>query len=212
MKARAQHAQTLGPQPALDSFAHNLGYRFTILTNQSGMTGRLDLTAPKVLPKGQWAIYMSLVEVIKSADSDAFDLKRINGDLYTLTPKAALQPGKTYSITLHGDGHFFSQYYVLPNAYVASDGLTARTIDASKSAIDPDSGLETLPFVAEMTDAAALQTEAAGDSTAMADARTRLRPDGQPQGRGYAGRDRRRAAASCPRRSAPHRSAALRST
>ncbi len=164
-ESRTHPAHALGLQASLDSFAHNLGYRFTILTNQGGMTGRLDLATPKVLPKGKWAIYMSWIEPIKSVDSDAFDLKHVNGDLYTLTPKAPIQPGTTYAVTLHGDGHFFSQYYVLPNAYVASDGLTARTIDASKSAIDPDTGQEILPFVAPMTDEAQLGTEAAGDST-----------------------------------------------
>ncbi len=164
-EGKTHHHVAPGPQAALDAFAHNAGYNFTILSNTGGMTGRLDLTTPKTLPKGQWSIYMSWIEPIKAADSDSFDLKHINGDLYALTPKGAIRPGKTYAITLHGDGHFFSQYYVLPNAYVASGNLKPRIIDASRSAVDPASGLEVLPFVGAMTDEARLGTEAAGDST-----------------------------------------------
>ena len=162
--ALAKARPATGPQAALDAFAHKAGYRFTILSNTSGMTGRLDLTTPKVLPKGQWAIYMSIVEVIKGIDSDDFDLKHINGDFYVLTPKAAIKPSTTYAITFHGDSHFFSQYYVIPNAYVAADGVKPRIIDASRAAIDPASGLEVLPFVADMTDPT-LQTTWSGDDT-----------------------------------------------
>ena len=161
------HVPAVPAQAALDSFAADAGYRFTIVSNKGdqGQIFRIDLTTPKTLPKGRWAIYMSLVEVIKSADSDAFDLKNIDGDVYVLTPKTAIRPGATYAITLHGDGHFYSKYYVLPNAFVTGDGLKPRIIAASRAAVDADSGLETLPFVAPMTDEAALATTSDGDAT-----------------------------------------------
>ena len=162
--AKPHHAVAAGPQASLDAFARDAGFHFTILSNADGMSGRLDLTTPKSVPQGKWAIYMSWVAVVKGIDSDAFDIKHINGDLYVLTPKATIRPGTTYPITFHVDGHFFSQYYVIPNAYVAADGLKPRIIDAARATVDKASGLEVLPFVADMTDPT-LQTTWAGDAT-----------------------------------------------
>src|SRR3546814_20152950 len=53
----------------------------------------------------------------------------------------------------------------MPNAYLVADGLEPRTIAATRPVIDPETGLETLPFVAPMTDEAKLATKSEADKT-----------------------------------------------
>ena len=38
----------------------------------------------------------------------------------------------------------------MPNAYLVADGLNPRTIAATRAVIDPEKGLEALPFAAPM--------------------------------------------------------------
>src|SRR3546814_12157225 len=70
-----------------------------------------------------------------------------------------LKPGASYTIRLWGVGAYFSKAFAMPNAYLAARGLDARTIAATRPVVDSDTGLETLPFVAPMTDEAKLATQ-----------------------------------------------------
>lgn len=159
-------------QTHLDALGADLGYRYTIVDNRQTCDGAscflstLTLTLPKDtdLPGG-WTLYFSYVAPLKTHESDAFDVKLINGDLYAVTPKpgAVLKPGAVHEIKLWAPGHFYSRGFVMPNVYVAAPGLAARTVAASRVVIDPETGLETLPFVAPMTDEAKLATQSPGD-------------------------------------------------
>src|SRR3546814_6765018 len=53
----------------------------------------------------------------------------------------------------------------MPNAYLVAEGLEPRTIAETRPVIDPETGLETLPFVAPMTDEAKLATKSDADKT-----------------------------------------------
>jgi hexosaminidase len=53
----------------------------------------------------------------------------------------------------------------MPNLYLASGDLTPRTIASTRPVVDPETGLEYLPFVAPMTDEAKLATGSTGDET-----------------------------------------------
>ncbi len=173
-------AKSPSPQARLDAFAAGLGYHITVTDNKvlgEGCPDKpvpalcfhadLDLTLPRTLPKGGWAIYASFVSPLLPPQSDAFDLTHINGDLYRISPKTgvALTPGKTYRIGLMAPAHLFSPYFLIPNAYVAIDGLKPRVIASSRAGIDKDSGLETLPFVTPYTDEAKLGVQNAADKT-----------------------------------------------
>lgn len=168
------------PQARLDAFAADLGYHITVTDNHvtgNGCPGKpipalcfqagLDLTLPKTLPKDDWAIYASFVSPMLPAQSDAFDLTHINGDLYRLSPKpgVTLAPGHTYRIGLMAPAHLFSPYFLMPNAYVAAGGLKPRVIAAARAKSDPETGLEILPFVTPFTDQARLATQNAADKT-----------------------------------------------
>src|SRR3546814_12375939 len=68
-------------------------------------------------------------------------------------------------IKLWGVGSNFSKAFGMPNAYLVADGLEPRTIAATRPLIDPETGLETLPFVAPMIDEAKLATKSAANQT-----------------------------------------------
>jgi hexosaminidase len=178
--ALAASKKAPAPQARLDAFAAGLGYHITVTDNHVLGNGcpekptpalcfhaDLDLTMPKVLPKEDWAVYASFVSPLLPPQSDAFDMTHINGDLYKFTPKPGVVfvPGKTYRIGLMAPAHLFSPYFLIPNAYVAADGLKARVIASSRTGVDKDSGLETLPFVTPYTDEAKLGVQNAADKT-----------------------------------------------
>lgn len=172
----AAHAAT---QQQLNSLAANMGVRVAILDNHPancpGQTGgcflsELDLTMPARIPgdlaAGDLQLFFGSVSPVIQADSDTFSLRLVNGDLHMLTMKdgVTLHPGKTYRVRLWSQGHFFSEYYVLPNMFLVS-GKRSATIAATRPTTDPDSLLEILPFVAPMTDEARLATQVADDRT-----------------------------------------------
>ncbi|MBV9528449.1 family 20 glycosylhydrolase, partial [Sphingomonas sp.] len=166
-------------QPELSALANGMGIRVAILDNQpancpaqSGgcFLSELDLTMPPTLPQdlasGDLKLFFGSVSPVIQADSDAFTMRLVNGDLHVLQlrPGVTLKAGVTYRVRLWSQGHFFSQYYVLPNMFLVSGNLSAP-IAATRPTTDPDSGLEVLPFVAPMTDEARLATATADDRT-----------------------------------------------
>ena len=172
----AAGAQT--PQAALDQFADHLGYRFTVLSNKltEGCPGEpapqycysaaLDLAMPGTMPAGDWSLYLGFVEHVLPPDSDAFTLTNINGSFYRLTPKPGMvKAGKTYRLKLTGPYHFFSPFILMPNAYVAQEGLKPRIVAATRPKRDPDSHLEELSFVTPFRDEAQLATQQPDDAT-----------------------------------------------
>lgn len=166
-------------QVALNTLADTLGYRFAVIDNQpqcpAGQQGcflsTITLTLPQALPAGLpqkgLSLYFSFPTQLPMIESDLFDHQLINGDLQRLTlkPGAVLRPGATHVVKLWGTGKFFSKAFPMPNAYLALGGLKARTIAATRAKIDPETGLEILPFVAPMTDETKLATKGGADRT-----------------------------------------------
>ena len=167
-------------QQELNALANAMGVRLAILDNKPAncpgqATGcflsELDLTMPAALAPdlagGDFKLYFSSVSPVIEAVSDAFAVRLINGDLHVLEPKpgAKLEAGRTYPIRLWSQGHFFSAYYPMPNMFLVSGKLAPAVIAATRPTTDPESGLEILPFVAPMTDAARLTTQAPDDQT-----------------------------------------------
>lgn len=164
-------------QAMLDSLAAQLGYRYTVVDNHPQcpeaapgcFLATITLTLPKALPTAPagLTLYFSFPNRLPLVESDLFDHQLINGDLQKLTlkPGVVLKPGATHVVKLWGTGSNFSKAFAMPNAYLVADGLAPRTIAATRPRIDPDTGLETLPFVASMTDEARLATKGGEDKT-----------------------------------------------
>ncbi|ATQ45064.1 N-acetyl-beta-hexosaminidase [Caulobacter mirabilis] len=168
-------------QPELDRAARELKVGFAVLEN--GVTGdcgsgeggcyrgELSLTAPHGLPPDGWALFFSHVERMRRVDDPRFRVEHVNGDLYRLTPapgSAGLKPGETYRIGFRGGGSHLSAYYPMPNHYLAAEGLKARVIESTRPIVDPETGLEGLPFVAPFVDEAKLERRSPGDRTVWA--------------------------------------------
>ncbi len=174
--ASAAVLATAPAQADLDRLAATMGYRYTILTNRpaSCPTGvprcfqaDIAIAVPADAASLPVEIRYSLVNPVLQADSDVFANRTINGDLNVLTlkPGQSLQPGRTYHVSLTGVGAFFSRNHMMPNATLAVAGLVPRVIAATRTGTDAETGLETLPFVAPMTDEAALARGAPDDQT-----------------------------------------------
>ncbi|WP_431561549.1 family 20 glycosylhydrolase [Sphingopyxis sp.] len=166
-------------QAALDRFADTLGYRLTMVDNRPACPAGIDgcflstitLTLPETLPadvptKGL-SLYFSFVNRLPLVESDIFTHRLINGDVQQLMlkPGVTLRSGASHEIKLWGVGSNFSKAFGMPNAYLVADGLKPRTIAATRAVVDRDTGLETLPFVAPMTDEARLATKSDADKT-----------------------------------------------
>lgn len=165
-------------QASLDRFADTLGYRLTMVDNRPACPGidacflsTITLTLPETLPADMptegLSLYFSFVNRLPLVESDIFTHRLINGDVQQLTlkPGAMLRPGAKHEIRLWGVGSNFSKAFGMPNAYLVADGLKPRVIAATRAMIDPETGLEILPFVAPMTDEAKLATKSDADKT-----------------------------------------------
>lgn len=167
-------------QQDLNALANGTGVRLTIIDNKpdkcpgqaSGcFLSELDLRMPDRLgadlANGGFQLYFGSVSPVIQADSDTFTVRLVNGDLHLLQPKPGvkLAGGRTYRIRLWSQGHFFSAYYPMPNMFLVSGRLQPAVVAATRTVTDPESGLETLPFVAPMTDEARLATASPEDRT-----------------------------------------------
>jgi len=166
-------------QASLDRLADTLGYRYQVVDNgpacPTGIEGcflsTITLTIPDklpdALPRQGLSLYFSFVNRLPLVESDIFTHRLVNGDVQQLTlkPGVTLRPGSKYEIKLWGTGSNFSKAFAMPNAYLVADGLQPRTIAATRPVLDPETGLEFLPFVAPMTDEAKLATKGGADKT-----------------------------------------------
>ncbi|AQR73405.1 family 20 glycosylhydrolase [Sphingomonas sp. LM7] len=181
-QAHASDPSTPTPlsQAEIDAFARDIGLRYEIVDNRPatcppGAEGCfltiLTLTMPAQLPadlgSGGFALYFGFVNRLPVVESDVFRNELVNGDLnrLTLKPGAALLPGKRYTVKLWGIGGHHSTAFPMPNLYIAGNGVQARVIEATRPVLDPETGLQRLPFVAPMTNEAKLATRGPEDRT-----------------------------------------------
>lgn len=172
-------AADTSPQASIDRLADTLGYRYQVVDNgpacPTGIEGcflsTITLTIPDklpdALPRQGLSLYFSFVNRLPLVESDIFTHRLVNGDVQRLTlkPGVTLRPGSKHEIRLWGIGSNFSKAFAMPNAYLVADGLQPRTIAATRPVLDPETGLEFLPFVAPMTDEGKLATKGGADKT-----------------------------------------------
>lgn len=172
-------AADTSPQASIDRLADTLGYRYQVVDNgpacPTGIEGcflsTITLTIPDklpdALPRQGLSLYFSFVNRLPLVESDIFTHRLVNGDVQRLTlkPGVTLRPGSKHEIRLWGIGSNFSKAFAMPNAYLVADGLQPRTIAATRPVLDPETGLEFLPFVAPMTDEAKIATKGGADKT-----------------------------------------------
>ncbi|MDZ3832965.1 MAG: family 20 glycosylhydrolase [Sphingopyxis sp.] len=177
MTAPSALASEAPSQAALDRLADTIGYRVTVVDNHptcpekvgACFLSTITLTLPDKLPQGLGtdglSLYFSYVNQLPLVESDIFEHRHINGDVQRLTlkPGVKLRPGAKHVVKLWGVGAQFSIERSMPNAYLVSDGLKPRTIAATRVVIDPDTGLDNIPFVDPFKDEARLATKGGAD-------------------------------------------------
>ncbi len=167
------HAASL-TQTELDRFAAELQVRYTVLDNHPAgcpdecFISRLSLVSPHGDSTGAWTFYFSMEAAVETVGTDQVSIRHINGDLYAMTPTTAyrgLAPGASLNIDLRSAGTQVTRFYMMPNEYVAAQGLVPRIVDSTRPVIDPDTGLESDPFVQPFLDEAKQAGRSAKDST-----------------------------------------------
>lgn len=187
----AAHGQVTGTPSAASSkwveLAERMDVQFAILDNSSGncpvgnedcFRAAITLTMPEHMPiAGNLQgirIYYGFVTRLLDFRSDTFQDRLINGDLreLSLRPGQELKPGSRHVLQLVGRANFFSTSYVMPNFYLVTPEGKALVLRATVPVIDAETGLETLPFVQPMTDAAKLARGTPADRTQWRSAAT----------------------------------------
>lgn len=183
-------ASAAAPSADLDRFAATLGYRVTVIDNRAHdcppLPGAvpapppsdaptpprrcsvvdIDLITPAgIVPPAGLEIHTSIIGRVLALDSAEFDTRYVNGDVSAFVAKSGvtLRPGQRYRLRLTVNIPLPSRSYIMPNAWVVAPGAAPVVIAATRPGTDPDTGLETLPYVTPLTDEARLATTNAED-------------------------------------------------
>ena len=116
---------------------------------------KIEITLPYDLRDNNWEIYFSQLTPVVADESQYFDIVHINGDLQKLVPTSlfnGFKSGDTYEVTFYSSGSQISRSEFMPNFIANYKGLEAKIIESTKTGIDPDTGLETQPYLLPFTD------------------------------------------------------------
>ena len=102
---------------------------------------QLELTFSSDLPASGWSMYFGHLSPIQKEDSEAFDIRHINGDLHQLNPVTSIEADKKYVIPLQSDFWSVSVTDVLPNYFLVDDEEKASVIVATQAVDDPITGI-----------------------------------------------------------------------
>ncbi|MDP2559534.1 family 20 glycosylhydrolase [Psychrobium sp. 1_MG-2023] len=154
-------------QASFDAIANSLDISFEHLTNIKGdhcdakkadghcFQARLSFTAEQAINEKNLSIYFSQVSPIQTFTSEGLTVEHINGDLHRLTltdDKSTFKAGETKTIDFNAIYWSVSEHDAIPNYILQKEGFEPRIIASTKSFIDSETGLESLPFVKSYTD------------------------------------------------------------
>ena len=183
-----QQVLTAAKQQDIDNIAQSLQVKYQQIDNrpsalcdpkiENGNCFRVDLvlTASKAIKANDWQIYFSQITPIQKSISDEFTITHLNGDLHqiNLTDKfSGFNAGETKVITFYANFWSLSETDALPNYIITGKqdntvldtAIEARVIESTKVVIDPETGLEVLPYVVTYTDEEKQFKRTANDKT-----------------------------------------------
>lgn len=127
--------------------------------NGNCFLARIVLTAKQPIVAKDWQIIFSQITPVQTSVSEEFTITHLNGDLHQITLTEnfqGFQQGETKVIDFYANFWSLSETDALPNYIVASTNyltdITPREIASTKVKIDPDTGLEILPYVVAYAD------------------------------------------------------------
>lgn len=165
----------LTAQEQLKSLAENLQVSYNFLSNIE--TDCPDRDGGKVkhcysaeihfsLPKGSrsyftnntlWQLNFSQVYPSYASQSEQLNLAHINGDIHQITPKqgfTGFKPEQVYSVKLWVKSTLITESELMPNYWLASEGLIPSVIKSTRTLVDTETGLEIQPWVAPFSNVA----------------------------------------------------------
>lgn len=165
--ATATLDQSALTQSTLDRMAQKVAVAYRVIDNRSNphcakehahgycFRAALRFTSQESLSKAGWQLYFSHITPIRQDFSKAFDIQHINGDLHRIVPTPhfqGFQANVPQSIEFIADYWQLSETDPMPNYYFVAENLTPAVVANTRPLIDPETGLERLPFVGEITD------------------------------------------------------------
>jgi hexosaminidase len=160
-------------QQQLDTLAKNLQVKYQFLSNIE--TDCPDYNGKAVkhcygaeihfsLPKNSgsyftanqaWQLNFSQVYPSYASTSDELNLLHLNGDIHQITAKAnftGFKADEVHTVKLWVKSTLITESELMPNYWLASEGLTAAVIESTRSLVDDETGLEIQPWVVPFTD------------------------------------------------------------
>ncbi|WP_193332779.1 family 20 glycosylhydrolase [Pseudoalteromonas ulvae] len=158
-------------QHELDTLAANLSVKYKLISakpkacpapHQSQCyLSRLTLEVPFNVSRTDWSIYFSQLMPIYLSDGGEFTISHLNGDMHQLSPTAAFSGFKAntpLSIEFYTQASQITRSEFLPNYLLAAKDLQSRVIKSTQVGKDPDTQLETQPYLAPFLTLEQLQT------------------------------------------------------
>ena len=189
-----KQALTSAAQADISNIADNLDVNYRVVTNIPSercnkdiadgkcFEAELLLTAKKAINAKDWQIHFSQISPIQSFQSDEFTVTHINGDLHriSLTDKfSGFAKNESKRILFRAMFWSLSETDAIPNHIVSAINssqinkvIEPQVIKSTMAAIDPETGLETLPFVETFTDYQTQFKRTANDKTKWLDSAT----------------------------------------
>jgi hexosaminidase len=115
----------------------------------------INFTASENIQVSDWLLYFSQVYPAYASRSDELSLKHINGDIHQITPTinfSGFHAGETKTVKLWVKSTLISESELMPNYWLTAKLLTPVVIESTRTKIDPDTGLETQPYVVSFDD------------------------------------------------------------
>ncbi|MFD2165208.1 family 20 glycosylhydrolase [Thalassotalea euphylliae] len=154
-------------QADIDLLAAVLDVKYRLVTNEPSVKCdkdkangacfevELSFTAKQDIKVKDWSIYFSQISPVQSFESDWAQVSHLNGDLHKISLSegfTGFMAGETKTLLFRANFWSLSETDALPNYIVTGDNLTARVIASTKPMINPETGLEVLPYVEPYTD------------------------------------------------------------
>ncbi len=164
----SKSATLLSPQEQLDVLAEKLQVKYEFISNVETdcpalkgkkvkycYSAKIHFNLPKestysLLEKQSWQLNFSQVYPTYASQSDELNLVHVNGDIHQITPKPSFtgfKAGSAHTVKLWVKSTLITESELMPNYWLASEGLTPAVIASTKTKIDQDTGLEIQPWV-----------------------------------------------------------------
>lgn len=173
-------------QAQLDNLAKELDIKYQFIsnveTNCPDKAGEkvdhcyaavIHVTNKEALLAKNWQLNYSQVYPMYAFESEQFNVEHLNGDIHQISPKAefeGLVANKNYQIKLWMKATLITESAVLPNYWLSSDKLAAKVVSSTRTGIDPETLLETQPYVVPFSDLPKQIKSAANDINEYASA------------------------------------------